>query len=78
MADLLLHCVSFFSFCFVHVSAAEVGGCEDVEVKWGASIHTCICGHTHMQRPEVDTRCRSQLLSTLSFEAGSLTQCGTH
>lgn len=35
MADLLLYCVSFFPFCFVHVSAGEVGGCEDVEVKWG-------------------------------------------
>lgn len=79
MADLLLHCVSFFPFCFVRVPAGEAGGCEDVEEKWERpAIHSCICGHTHMQRPEVGIRCLSQLLSTLFLEAGSLTQCGTH
>lgn len=48
MADLLLYCVSFFPFCFVHVSAGEVGGCEDVEVKWGGGhqyIHVYVGTH---------------------------------
>ena len=40
-----------------------------------ANVHMYVCGcaNVHVQRPEVDVRCLSLLLSTFCIEARSLT-----
>lgn len=68
----------FFHFVLCMCLLVRLGDVKMWKRNGGHAIHSWICGHTHTQRPEIDIRCLSQLLSTLFFEAASLTQCGTH